>query len=87
MNDKQFIKSFGVKEQAYLILVGLNGSWIYEATHKELEQEDYCQRIVDQFWSNYAESMLSEVAVYAQDTISRCDECGARKIFKCLECN
>lgn len=86
MNDKQFIKSFTIKEQAYLIVVGLTGSWMYNATHVELEDEKYCQRIVDQFWSDYGDSSLGDVAMYARDTISRCPDCGGRKLFRCNDC-
>lgn len=86
MNDKQLLKSFTVKEQAYLIIVGLTGSWMYDATHKELENEEYCQRIVEEFWCNYAEGSLSTIAMYAHDTISRCPDCGGRVLFKCEDC-
>ena len=86
MNDKQFIKSFTIKEQAYLIVVGLTGSWMYDATYKELEQEEYCQNIVDQYFSNYAEQSLNQIALYAKDTISRCNDCGGRILFTCGDC-
>ena len=86
MNDKQFIKSFTIKQQAYLIVVGLTGSWMYDATHKQLKEEEYCQSIVDQYWSNYANCSLGTIALYARDTISRCNDCGGRVLFECDDC-
>ena len=86
MNDEQLIKSFTIKQQAYLIVVGLTGSWMYDATHKELESEEYCQRIVDQYWLNNGSSSLSDIALYVRDTISRCGDCGGRMLFKCDDC-
>ena len=55
------LKDYNVFGQAYFILVQSNGSWIYDALHKELQDEQFCKRIVEHFWSNYAESNLSNI--------------------------
>ena len=50
MSDADILKSFEVKKLAYLILVGINGSWIYEALHEQLKDEEFCKNIVDNYW-------------------------------------
>lgn len=42
-----------VKDQAYFILIGVNGSWIYEILHKQLEDKEFCKQVVEYFVADY----------------------------------
>lgn len=75
MSDEQLIKGFSVKDQAYLIVVGLTGSWMYDATRAQLKDEVYCKEIVEQYWANYGDQSLSEIAMYCSDIMEKCPYC------------
>ena len=49
---KYKLKDLSIRYQAYYIITGLNGSWLYNAMHKELENEVYCMRLVNQYYMN-----------------------------------
>jgi len=48
------LELLSLKDQAAMILEYFNGSWLYNAIHKELESEEFCKRIVTEFNKDYA---------------------------------
>jgi hypothetical protein len=51
---KYELQDLSIKNQAYFIIVGLNGSWLYNALYPHIEQEEFCAKIVDNFLSDHA---------------------------------
>lgn len=41
-----------VKDQAYFIMVGLNGSWMFDATYPINQDEDWCRQWVKHYTDN-----------------------------------
>ena len=42
-----------IKDQAYFIMVGLNGSWLYNACYPSTEDEAWCKNFVNCFAADY----------------------------------
>lgn len=38
-----------IKDQAYFIMVGTEGSWLFEATYPSNQDEKWCKRFVDTY--------------------------------------
>lgn len=38
--------TLSVREQAYLIVVALQGSWMYDVMYDQLEDEQFCQKLI-----------------------------------------
>ena len=41
------LEDMSVTDQAYNIAVGLNGSWMYDALHVQLKEEEFCKQFVE----------------------------------------
>lgn len=46
-----------IKNQAYFIMVGLEGSWLWEATYPSCTDEAWCKNFVKQFIINYGDTV------------------------------
>jgi len=49
-----------VKDKAYFIIVGMNGSWLYDALYPQIEDEEFCQRIVDKFEGDFGDEYIPD---------------------------
>jgi hypothetical protein len=47
------LQDLSIKWQAYFIIVGLNGSWLYNALYPQIEEEWFCAKIVENFLNDY----------------------------------
>lgn len=44
-----------IKDKAYFIIVGMNGSWLYDALYPQIKDEEFCKRIVVNFESDFGD--------------------------------
>jgi len=42
-----------IKDQAYFIMVGIEGSWLVEATFPHNQEEEWCKKFVKEFVDSY----------------------------------
>lgn len=60
------VQQLGVKDAASHLLAGINGSWILNALHKELEDEAFCVKLVNWYVSEQGDEapqvMLEDLA-------------------------
>lgn len=60
--------SLSIKDKAYFILVGINGSWLYNSLFPHIESEEFCKQIVDNFESEHYASDFPEIQQHIDDT-------------------
>lgn len=56
------LDDYNVFGQAYFIVVGLNGSWMYDALYEQLKDEEFCKKIVGEYKKCYGSEVLSDIS-------------------------
>ena len=54
------LKNLSVIDQAYYIMVGLNGSWLYNSTSPSNKDKKWCENFVNGFKSDYGMEVHTE---------------------------
>jgi len=57
------LQDLSIKFQAYFITTGLTGSWLYDALYPHIEDEAFCQRIVDCFLVDHTYEDADELGI------------------------
>ena len=67
---KYELQDLSIKWQAYYIIVGLNGSWLYDALYPQIEEEEFCAKIVSNFLGVYAyeDCVTNGINAYINDS-------------------
>lgn len=61
------VKKLGIKEAAYHLVTGINGSWIYNALHKEMEGESFCANLVNSYMSDMGDRAPNEMLEHIKE--------------------
>ena len=64
---KYQLEELSIKDQAYYIMVGLEGSWLYNALHKQAEDETWCVEFVAQWKEDGGEVDRDRVEHYINE--------------------
>jgi hypothetical protein len=66
---KYRLSDLSVQDQAYYILVAINGSWIYNALHARLKDEALCAEIVREFLlDNEGGELVDDVETFINES-------------------
>lgn len=66
--NKYKLYDLPIHDQAYFIIVGLNGSWLYNAMYKWMEVEANCQSIVDNYKADWCQTTLDQIEQYVNES-------------------
>jgi hypothetical protein len=67
---KYKLSDLPICDQAYCIIVGFNGSWIYNALHEHMDDVIFCTKIVEAYKQDYDDQVLPEI----QELVDSYDE-------------
>lgn len=56
-----------IKDRAYYIMVGIEGSWLYEATYPSNQDEKWCEKFVKTFVDDYGDEVNTKYGVCTQN--------------------
>jgi hypothetical protein len=75
--------SLPIKDQAYYILVGINGSWIYNALFDDMEEDEgFCMRIVEAYREDNCDENGNPTPIVQQHLDESYDAIEAYKALK-----
>jgi hypothetical protein len=57
-----------IKDKAYFIVVGINGSWLYNSLYPYIEEEYFCKNIVEHFESESHVDDWPEIQQHIDDS-------------------
>ena len=57
--SKHLYRELPIKDKAYFILIGLSGSWLYDALYPHIEDADWCKKFVTEFEDNCGDGSKS----------------------------
>jgi hypothetical protein len=58
-----------IKDQAYYIVVGFCGSWMYEVLLSEMEDEEFCRKLVNRYRDDYGDEVVEQVQAFYDDRV------------------
>ena len=78
---KYKLQDLSIRHQAYFIIVGLNGSWLYNALYPHIEEEEFCAKIVSEFLGDYAyeDCVTNGIDAYVNDSYDHILKCEAER--------
>ena len=67
MTISNALKTMPVETLAYHIVVGVNGSWLYNALHKYIDNPAVAQSIIDEYERDYGQELWQEIVDSIED--------------------
>jgi hypothetical protein len=73
-----------IKDKAYFIVVGINGSWLWNSMYPHVDTEEFCKSIVDNFESEHYVTDFPEIQQHIDDCYEDIMEYRAARVLKGL---